>query len=373
VAGSTVVVLGSFADSLIRFRGHLIVELTRRGCRVIACAPSASPEVVAALAMLSAEYQDVPLRRAGLNPFFDFVCFLSLWRLFRKLRPDVLLSYTIKPVVYGSVAASFARVPRRFAMITGLGFAFTGGESTVRRAVGLVARLMYRIALSCCHRVFFQNPDDLELFRSKHIISPKRLVTLIPGSGVDTAEYSYASPTGTADFLMIARLVRDKGVREYVEAARLVRAQFPQARFRLIGWIDENPSAITHSDLTGWVQEGAIEYLGRVVDVRPAISDCAVYVLPSYREGTPRTVLEAMAVGRAIVTTDAPGCRETVIHGENGFLVPVADSGALAFSLIYLLQHPELIASFGRKSRQIAEEKFDVKIVNRLLVDGMGL
>jgi glycosyltransferase involved in cell wall biosynthesis len=172
---------------------------------------------------------------------------------------------------------------------------------------------------------------------------------------------------------MIARLVLDKGVREYACAARMVRTRFPHAQFRLVGWIDENPSAISQSELDEWIEAGVIEYLGRQQDVRTALAGCAVYVLPSYREGTPRTVLEAMAVGRAIVTTDAPGCRETVIDGENGFLVPIGDAVALAGAMIRLLENPDVIESFGRKSREMAEKKFDVRIVNHLLTDGMGL
>jgi hypothetical protein len=192
VSVKTVVVVGSFADSLVRFRGPLISDLVARGHRVIACAPAADTCIVAALTAIGAEYSDVRLQRAGFNPMSDLRSVLLFWRLFRQLRPDVLFAYTIKPVIYGSIAATLAGVPLRFAMITGLGFAFTDGASARRRWAGAVARVLYRVALPHCHRVFFQNPDDLELFLTQKIISKSQPVTLVPGSGVDVSEYAYA-------------------------------------------------------------------------------------------------------------------------------------------------------------------------------------
>ena len=193
------------------------------------------------------------------------------------------------------------------------------------------------------------------------------------GSGVDVAEYSVAPLPDKPCFLLIARLLGDKGVREYAQAAQLVKAVYPQAVFRLVGWIDDNPDAITQRELDQWVDSGLLDFLGRLHDVRPAISDCSVYVLPSYREGTPRTVLEAMAMGRAVITTDAPGCRETVVDGDNGFLVPVNDVNALADAMIKMIDTPGLAASLGERSRRIAEEKYDVHKVNTAMLEGMGI
>ena len=369
----TILVLGSFADSLILFRGHLIATLVKRGHRVVACAPQANQRVVSALQAMGAEYRAIPLSRTGANALADLLTLLFLCRLFVQLRADVLLAYTIKPVVYGSIAARVARVPRSFALITGLGFAFTNGRGGLRRLAGLIARSLYRVALHRVVEVFFQNPDDLHFFRSSRIISSEQQATVIPGSGVDTEAFQYIEAYSTTDFLMIARLVKDKGVLEYVEAARRVRARYPQCRFRLVGWIDENPSSIRQEELDAWIREGVIEYLGRLDDVRAPLTECAVYVLPSYREGTPRTVLEAMAIGRAVVTTDAPGCRETVVHGENGFLVPVANGAMLAGALMRFLENPALIRAFGRASRKIAEQKYDVRLVNQMLIERMKL
>lgn len=370
---STVAVLGSFADSLIRFRGRLISDLVRRGHRVIACAPSIDPSVAVALRGMGAEFRDIPMQRAGMNPIADLRTLYALVRLFRDVRPDYLFAYTIKPVVYGTIAAQLARVPRRFAMITGLGFAFTRGTGLLRRISGMGARALYRYALSLCNGVFFQNADDLQLMIDEGVLGDPAKAAIVNGSGIDVDEFVYVAPPSRPDFLMIARLVRDKGVREYVEAARIVKVRCPQARFRLIGWIDENPSAISNAELNSWICDGTIDFLGRTDDVRPSLAECAVYVLPSYREGTPRTVLEAMAIGRAIITTDAPGCRETVIANENGILVPVADPAALADAMLMFIHQPELVGRFGVRSRQIAEAKYDVRLVNEALLRGMGL
>ena len=221
--------------------------------------------------------------------------------------------------------------------------------------------------------MFFQNPDDEALFREFQLLPETVPSTVVNGSGVDVAEYSVAPLPDKPCFLLIARLLGDKGVREYAQAAQLVKAVYPEAVFRLVGWIDDNPDAITQRELDQWVGSGLLEFLGRLDDVRPAISDCSVYVLPSYREGTPRTVLEAMAMGRAVITTDAPGCRETVVDGDNGFLVPVKDVNALADAMIKMVATSGLAASMGERSRRIAEEKYDVHKVNAAMLEGMGI
>ncbi|WP_297099318.1 glycosyltransferase family 4 protein [Thermomonas sp.] len=295
-----------------------------------------------------------------------------MWRLMRKLRPHVTLPYTIKPVIYGSLAAWLAGVPRRFALVTGLGYAFTGGRTgSIRRIVDM----LYRLALGRVHKVFFQNPDDERLFRASAISSgshpigggqwfrrgPRRLC--VPGHG------GCPHPV----YLMIGRLIGDKGVREYANAARRVKAEFPDARFQLAGWIDENPDAIARSELDGWVAEGTIEFLGRLDDVRAAITEAQVYVLPSYREGTPRTVLEAMAMGRPIITTDAPGCRETVIDGDNGFLVPVKSVDTLVEAMLAFVEDPTLAPRMGKRSRDIAVDRYDVHKVNAVMLAEMGI
>jgi glycosyltransferase involved in cell wall biosynthesis len=198
--------------------------------------------------------------------------------------------------------------------------------------------------------------------------------TVVNGSGVDLDEYSFrANKEKQPSFLMIARLLGDKGVREYVRAASLIHSSNPGIRFKLIGWIDENPDCIKQHELDEWINSGHIEYLGRLNDVRSSIEESSVYVLPSHREGTPRTVLEAMAMGRPIITTDTPGCRETVIEGENGFLVPVNSVDALVEAMQRFIDNPKLAVEMGRRSREIAEEKYDVHKVNAVMLREIGV
>ncbi len=368
-----VFVLGSFADSLILFRGRLLEEMVRSGHEVFACAPDASEKVRQALGELGVTYLDVPLHRTGMNPFKDLQTFVALFRLFREIRPELVLSYTIKPVLYGSLAAKAAGIPRRYSMIEGLGFTFMG-SGLRSRLLGVITRRMYRIALRFNQRVFFLNPDNLQVFLDQQLLRNGSQAVMLNGIGVDLARFAPAPLPERPSFLLIARLLGDKGVREYAAAARRVRQRYPEVPFRLVGWLDrDNPDTISESELKAWVEAGDVEFLGRLEDVRPAIRDSAVYVLPSYHEGTPVSVMESMAMGRPIITSDAPGCRETVRDGENGFLVPPGNVDALVSAMEYLIEHPKERARFGQASRCIAEEKFDVHKVNEVMMQAMEL
>lgn len=369
-----VAVFGSFANSLVNFRGPLMRAMVERGHRVVAIAPRALAVVIDTLAAMGVEYRDVPLKGAGMRVDQDLRAVCALTAMFRELRPDMVLSYTIKPVIYGLLAARLAGVPRRFAMITGLGYTFIGGGLRAQLA-GTAARCLYRLSLRGADRVFFQNPDDRTLFEELRLVRGSEQAVMISGSGVDLDAFRPVPlPTGRPSFLLIARFLREKGIREYVDAARQVRAKYPQATFHLVGWLDKgNPAAISERELRSWIADGVVRYHGQLDDVRPAIAAASVYVLPSYREGTPRSVLEAMAMGRPIVTTDAPGCRATVTHGVNGYLVPVKDAVALAQAMERFVEEPGLIAAMGRESRRIAEEKYDVHRVNGIILEAMGL
>ena len=372
--GRNVAVLGSFAESLINFRGPLLRTMVERGHRVVACAPEAPATVVDALAALGVAYRDVRFQRAGMRLDRDLRALYALVGLFRELRPDVILSYTIKPVIYGLLAARFAGVPRRFAMITGLGYTFIGAGLKAQ-FVGAAARRLYRLSLGGADRVFFQNADDRALFQRLGLVRGSEQAVMINGSGIDLDAFRPAPlPGGEPSFLLIARLLRDKGVCEYLEAARQMRAKGSRATFHLVGWLDKgNPAALLEREVCDWVADGVIQYHGQLDDVRPAIAAASVYVLPSYREGTPRTVLEAMAMGRPIITTDAPGCRATVEHGVNGFLVPVKDARSLAHAMERFVDEPGLIPAMGRESRRIAEERYNVHRVNDIILEAMGL
>lgn len=369
---SKIIVIGSFAGSLINFRGHLLKKMAENGHEVLACAPDASLDVQEKLKALGVAYRNISIDRTGLNPVRDIYTIFRLISLFREVRPDMVLGYTIKPVIYGSLAGRIAGVPRIFSMITGLGYAFSDG-GLKEWLVSAVVRFLYKLGMGANKRVLFQNPDDRNIFIKQNLLRSFEQAALINGSGVDVDFFQPAPFPERVSFLLIARLIRDKGILEYVNAARIVKNRYPQTRFRLAGWIDEGPQGISSADLDSWIKEGTIEYLGRLEDVRPAIADASVYVLPSYHEGTPRTVLEAMAMGRPVLTTDAPGCKETVEDGRNGYLVPVCDAKALAERMEYFIKHPELIARMGEESRRIAVEKYDVHKVNKVIMDVMGL
>lgn len=342
--------IAGYSDSLLNFRGPLLDALSLAGLEVHVAAPGLkNGPILNSLELRGVIVHDIPLQRTGLNPIRDAFSLFHLWKLMLNIRPDYVLGYTIKPVIYGSLAASFARVPHCYAMITGLGYAFTGpGQMKIRGVIRSLAQCLYSVALKQVRKVFFQNPEDEALFRSLGIIKHNVVSCIVNGSGVDVSSFT-VSPLVTSPlrFLLIARLLRDKGVREYFEAARQMRTKYPDIRFGLVGWIDENPDSITQNELDDWVSEGVIEFYGKLSDVRPAIAECSVYVLPSYREGTPRTVLEAMSMGRPIITTDAPGCRETVIDGDNGFLVPVKSIDGLVRAMETFVNQPELVERMG--------------------------
>ena len=371
-------VIASYADSLINFRGPLLDALLARGLSVSVAAPGlpAGSAVRADLESKGITVYEIPLQRVGTNPFADLMAFISLCKLMVRVNPEAVLAYTVKPVIYGLLAARLMRVRRRFALITGLGYAFQHATNPGSGGRGLLQSLvqhLYALALRPATRVFFQNPDDEALFKEMRLIASETPSTVVNGSGVDLSNFGVVPLPGSVSFLLIARLLGDKGVREFVAAARAVKAKHEGVVFKIVGWIDENPDKISPDELDAWIADGTVQFLGRLKDVRPAISDSSVYVLPSYREGTPRTVLEAMAMGRPIITTDAPGCRETVIDGENGFLIPVKDVSELTAAMLRFVECPELIQTMGKQSRHLCEIKYDVKKVNEVMLDGMGI
>lgn len=368
-----VAVLGGAARDLVNFRGHLIGELVRAGHTVYGIAPGGTPAIRADLEALGATYVPIALDRTGLNPLRDALSLARLWRLFRRFRLEALLAYEAKAVTFGTLAAQFAGVSHRFAMITGRGTTLQGEASGLRpRAVRAVVKVLYRRALRRCQGVLFQNEDDLTFFRAEGLLAPRTASRIVNGSGVDLDHFALAPlPGGPATFLFVGRLLRDKGLFEFAEASR--RLGGTGARFRILGPLDSNPNAIRADQVEAWVREGAVEYLGEAEDVRPRLAEAHVLVLPSYGEGTPRSVLEAMSMGRAVVTTDAPGCRATVRDGLNGLLVPVRDSAALAAAMGRLAADRDLVARMGEAGRRIAEETYDVRKVTADILAFMDL
>jgi glycosyltransferase involved in cell wall biosynthesis len=300
------------------FAAPLIAALAERGCQVVAMAPDIDDALGEQIRRLGGEPVSISLNRGGLNPAADLASYKALKAEFVRLKPDVLIPYTIKPVIWGTLAARAAGVKAVVPMITGLGFAFTGGVEPRRLISRMMASVLYRLALGKADKVLFQNPDDLATFRSLRLLPGRVPTAIINGSGIDIDHFRPAPLPGEPSFLMIARLLGDKGIREFAAAAARVKKRYPAVPVRLVGFLDQTPDSISQSELDAIIASG-VEFLGKMDDVRPAIAGCSVYVLPSYREGTPRSVLEAMAMGRAIITTDAPGCRETVVDGQNGW------------------------------------------------------
>ncbi len=372
-----VLLLASEPRSLIHFRGALIEELLARGHEVQAAAPpqDANEPTAERLRTLGVAMHTLPLQRTGMSVSSDLRSLVALVRLLRRAAPDVVIAYTIKPVVYGMIAASFAGVKQRFAMITGLGYLFSDDRNTKRRLAQLLARSLYRRAFARTDKVFFQNPDDEELFRRSRILPDGLPSIIVNGSGVDTSQFNVAPfPAAPITFLLMARLVGAKGIREYAAAAAEVRRSHPEAKFLLAGGREGDRDSIHLNELAAWERDGILEWLGRLDDVRPAIAAAHVLVLPSYyREGIPRSVLEGMAMGRPVITTDSVGCRETVREGENGFLVPARESAPLADAMRRFLEDPSMIERLGQAGRRMAEAKFDVHKVNAVLLTEMGL
>ena len=368
-----ILVIASYTPSLINFRGLLLKLFRDLGHEVLTCSPDPDDETLSNLGELGIRHIDFPLRRAGLNPLHDLRTLSSLRRIMRRERPDHVLAYTIKPVIYGCLAARKERVPHVHAMITGLGTSFQG-RSPWRRALTNLVCYLYRSALKGCEKVIFQNPDDSALFVGRSLVDPTH-VAIVNGSGIDLEHFAYAplSNQPAPSFLLIARLIREKGVEVFAEAARKVKACHPNAVFRIVGYFESHPTAIKEEEMTSWAEEGTLEFLGAHKDVRGPITEAAVYCLPSYREGMPRSVLEALAIGRPIITTDAPGCRETVNQGVNGFLVPVGDIDALAEAMSEFCQNPGRMKTMGAHSRAMAESRFDVHKVNECIRVAMGL
>jgi glycosyltransferase involved in cell wall biosynthesis len=292
--------------------------------------------------------------------------------LIGKKRPDVIIAYTIKPVLASAFATTGDRTRRVVSLITGAGYAFTGGPELKRRISRVAASILYRLALRRVDVVIFQNPDDERLFRKLGLVGREQATKLVNGSGVDLVRFSPAPMPRSTTFLMIARLLKDKGIREFAQAAKRVKAERPDVAVILVGDLDPSPDSLTRSELDELIRCG-IDYRGFVHDVRPVISECTVYVLPSYREGTPHSVLQAMAMGRAIITTDAPGCRETVRNGENGFLVRPRECADLADAMMRFVKDHDLARSMGGASRRIAETKYDVRDVTSKLLLYAGL
>ena len=360
-----IIIVAPISKSLINFRGDLIQEMKNKGYNVITASPALSEEYSNIFKQQKIVNIPVNFQRNKLNPLYDFFTLIRLFKIFWEQSPDVVLSYAIKPVIWSGLAAKFCKTDF-YALITGAGFVFYGA-SFKRKLLRNFVVFLYRFALKKSKGVIFQNIDDLNLFVDKGI-APRSKTHLVNGSGVDIEKFNVATfPKGSINFLCVARLKGDKGLRQYAAAAKIVKNKFPTVIFNLVGPEETSPDAISLDEVSSW--SDYINYKGTTTDVRPLIKDAHVYIFPSYHEGLPRSTLEAMSMGRAVITTDASGCKETVKNGNNGFIVPVASVDMLVEKMIWFIEHSEQIEPMGIESRRMVVEKFDVHKVNAKMLD----
>jgi len=366
-----VLLIGNQANTILLFRRRLIEKLIERDVTVYTLTMDNDPEKFKKIAEIGAVPEQYFFSRAGVNPFSDFLNTYRLSQKIKKIQPNVVLCFFPKPVIFGSIASKCAGVKNINILLEGLGYCFTEHptpSSFKKKLTRAIQVLLYKCSLRLGKEVIFLNSDDYNDLVVNHNI-PVKSKRIIGGIGVNLNEYQYSKPELTPiHFTMVSRLLIDKGVREFINAAQLVKASYPDAHFSIAGAFDENPGGITHSEYAEWVKQGNVEFLGQISNIKDYLLKGSVFVLPSYREGVPKSTQEAMAVGRAIITTDVPGCRETVIEGYNGFLIPPWNADDLAKKMVTFIENPQLIVKMGVASRRMAEEKFDEeKICDNLI------
>ncbi len=355
----TVAIVINTSWNIFNFRVGLLTALQRAGYRIVTIAPF--DDYSEKLEALGFEYYNIEINNKGTNPLEDIKLVGAFYRLYKDVKPDVLLHYTIKPNIYGTMAARLAGVPV-VSNISGLGTVFLDHGFSSK-----VARLLYKLALRIPVKVFFQNAEDRALFIDLKLVAEAK-TGLLPGSGIDTSRYLpvLAEPAASPfSFLFIARLVKDKGLVEFVEAARLLKAKYPEVVFNVLGaFYPGNPTAVSEQDMAAWEREGVIQYLGVSNEVPLLIAQADCVVLPSYREGLSRVLLEAASMARPMVTTNVPGCRDVVEDGVNGFLCRVRDAGDLALQMEKMIGlEPDERVEMGRRGREKVVEEFDEGIV----------
>nr|WP_257230119.1 glycosyltransferase family 4 protein [Acinetobacter sp. YH12049] len=363
------------------FRKDFILSFINKGYQVYALVSEYDDYWIKKIQKLGAEVITYQLSRSGLNPFKDLKSMVELKRYINQYNPDIVFSFFTKPVIYGSLAARLSGVPNVIGMIEGLGSPFTehpSGQTLKMKLIKFIQVSLYRIAFPFLDKIIFLNKDDpIDLVEKNKIFTTKDAVKVLGPIGLSLKDYPYKAwdDSKSVSFIFVARLLAEKGIYEYLEAAKLVKLKYPKTIFKVIGGLDlENPYGLSQSELDKLIASKLIEYLGYVNNVSEHIADSAVFVLPSYyREGVPRSTQEAMAIGRPVITTDVPGCRDTVIDGVNGFLIPKWDVNALVEKMCFFIENPDQINIMGKESYKIACEKFDVHKVNKKLFEIMEI
>lgn len=372
-----IVLIGTTASCVVGFRADLIKSLHQQGHTVYAFALNYDAETRAQAKKLGAIPVDYDFSRTGLNPFKDIRDTLALSKKLKELEPDLVFSYFSKPCIFGTLAAAKAGVKKRYAMLEGLGYLFTEKPQGISLKVKLLKKIqiaLYRFAFPKLDALILLNPDDHNDLLVNSQVKVKK-AHVLGGIGLNLADYPFSlPPVAPVSFIFIARLLVEKGVYEYVSAAKIVKAKYPDVQFYMLGDVDQqNPGSLTEQHLSQLIEDDIINYPGHVEDVPSWIAKSSVFVLPSYREGLPRSTQEAMAIGRAVISSDVPGCRETVVQGVNGYLVERWSDKALAEKMLEMIENPQLIREMGLASYRLAQEKFDAHKVNNRLLEMLGI
>lgn len=374
-----IILIGTVASSFYGFRADLIRALRVKQYTVYAFTSEYTDADLKQIESLGAIPMTYELNRGGLNPLSDIVATYKLSKKIREIEPDLVFSYFSKPVIFGTIAAKLAKVPKIIGMLEGLGYTFTEQPEGLAKKTELIKKiqvLLYKFALPQLDKLIFLNPDDPKDLIDQYAINVRK-VEVLGGIGLNLKEYPcqpIINIQQPINFLFIGRLLKEKGIHDFLNAAKIVKEKYPETQFTVLGAIDpHNLGALTQSELDELISSNIIDYPGHVDNVKDWIAKSHVFVLPSYREGVPRSTQEAMAIGRAVITTDVPGCRETVEHGVNGFIVAKWNPEALAEKMIYFIEHPEQIEKMGCESYKIAQDKFDAEKVNQRLLNILGL
>jgi|SRR5690554_4114388 len=368
-----IVIVSSYSESLIIFRKDLMQSLIDNGYEVYALGPDKDEKIFSKLREIGVTPLSYFLNRKGLNPFSDIKSIWQIRKILKRINPDFVLPYTAKPVIYSNLAKKGLSI-YSINWITGLGFYAMPSRDLIRKMAKKFITLLYRISLDQKDKLVFQNLDDLELFRAKKIIT-KHPFVITPGSGVNLSQFDFSVPDRESlKFLFVGRLIKSKGIELFLEAAAVVKAEYKHAQFIVVGWIDQESSdRISQETVDRYKENGIVEFTGKINNVDEYIKESSVFVLPSmYREGVPRSILEALSVGRAVITTDNVGCRETVVKDYNGILIEKNNATQLAEAMRFFCKNPNKIIEYGKNSRSLAESKFDVKLVNEIIINAIN-
>ncbi|WMS87289.1 glycosyltransferase family 4 protein [Pleionea litopenaei] len=378
LGGKTVLLVANSAFTILNFRKELIQKLQDMNCNLVVACPKKcslmqSDNVESEFTKAGIKFFELSLSRSGVNPLSETALFFGLLKIIKSVKPFVVLNYTIKPTIYGSLAAWIKRVPVISSNITGIGFVFTS-KGIKARLLRILISIQYKLALSVNSLIFFQNKDDLALFKDKGLVKRTASnIKVINGSGVNTKVFVVNDrQLKEVRFLFVGRLLKDKGIYELIEATKKIKQNFPNVVVSVAGALDDNPLSLKKSELDSLRANNVIDYLGVIKDMASVYRQHNVFVLPSYREGTPKSTLEAMSMSMAVVTTDAPGCKETVEDGVNGYLTKVGDSESLYQAMYKLVDDLSTVNKFGKASREVAVNKFDVEKVNEIIVSELG-